>query len=84
MTLVGYITPTRAYTFDDDFEYSFHTAVRDDEALQVFPSRMDTWPSITAKAEGVDYKFLRNSTQAEIGVWFDDHPEVNMKKSRLL
>ena len=87
MTLMGHVQPTFAYTFDDGFEYSFHTAVAEQdgyEIMKVFPSRMDTWPSITAKAEGIEYKFLRNSTTVEARRWFMDHPEIEIKKERQL
>ena len=87
MSKTGEVPKLHTFVFDDG-EFSFHTAhwTRDEASPQARPSSrifrvpVDTWPSIIAGKQNIQYKLLLNSTAEEIALWMSQHPDQEVKK----
>lgn len=61
--VIGTVSTVQWYEFEDGV-YSIHRAMSNGTET-LFASRSDTWPSITASREGIEYDLCVNATSEE-------------------
>jgi hypothetical protein len=73
VSILGHIDTNRpkVYVLESGEKVTFHTArLRSNPQVWVtFTSPFDEWPSIMAARLGVEYSFMRNSTQDETNTY---------------
>lgn len=66
--------PTVSWWDMSDGVYSIHVAELMDGTTELFRSRNDVWPSLTAFKLNLDYKLLRNATREECKQYLGNTP----------